>query len=272
MILLGNNNISSIYLGTNPISKAYLGVYQVYSADFDPDYQEVLDLGTFLGYDLPSSGQQILQNQLMLAAKASGAYQKSDVFGIFANDGSPEFGLIDWKRKSTMTAVNSPSFTSNQGFTGNGSTSYIDTNYNPFTNGVNHTLNDASRYYLHYAGTSNIVDGIDLVGANQALSLSNSAVQRINSTNSLNSAFTYTTTRGVKSIHRTSATDVALYNDKVGASRTQTSTAMPSNNQFVLRRFVNYSTNTTWGYIMGASMISENDDFVDALNNYINSI
>ena len=48
---------------------------------------------------------------------------------------------------STMiTAVNSPTFTASQGYTGNGTTNYLNTNYNPTTNGVKYTLNSASLY------------------------------------------------------------------------------------------------------------------------------
>ena len=48
---------------------------------------------------------------------------------------------------STMiTAVNSPTFTASQGYTGNGTNSYLNTNYNPTTNGVKYTLDSASIY------------------------------------------------------------------------------------------------------------------------------
>jgi len=48
---------------------------------------------------------------------------------------------------STMiTAVNSPTFTASQGYTGNGTNSYLNTNYNPTTNGVKYTLDSASLY------------------------------------------------------------------------------------------------------------------------------
>jgi hypothetical protein len=48
---------------------------------------------------------------------------------------------------STMiTAVNSPTFTASQGYNGNGTNSYLNTNYNPTTNGVKYTLDSASIY------------------------------------------------------------------------------------------------------------------------------
>ena len=45
-----------------------------------------------------------------------------------------------------ITAVNSPTFTANQGYQGNGSTSYLNTNYNPSTQGVKYTLSNASGF------------------------------------------------------------------------------------------------------------------------------
>ena len=57
---------------------------------------------------------------------------------------------------STMiTAVNSPTFTANQGYTGNGTTNYLNTNYNPTTNGVKYTLDSASLYVYSRTNVSN---------------------------------------------------------------------------------------------------------------------
>ena len=100
---------------------------QRFRGGFDADYQAVLNYATTQGYTLPSAGQQIIQNQLVLDLKTAGAWSKLDTFGVFATDGDADFALIDWKRLSDYTAVNSPTFTANEGFTGNGTSSYIDT-------------------------------------------------------------------------------------------------------------------------------------------------
>lgn len=42
-----------------------------------------------------------------------------------------------------LTEVNSPTFTAGKGYSGNGTTQYINLNYNPFNDGVNFQLNDA---------------------------------------------------------------------------------------------------------------------------------
>ena len=48
------------------------------------------------------------------------------------------------KRSHDMTAVNSPVFTQYEGYAGDAASAYLNTNYNPSTNGVNWTQNNAS--------------------------------------------------------------------------------------------------------------------------------
>lgn len=240
---------------------------------FDTDYQAVLNYATSLGYTLPSAGQQIKQNQLMLGLKSSGAWAKLDTFAMFATDGSSNFALIDWKRLTTYTAVNSPTFTSNGGFAGNGTSSYIDTNFNPATQGVNYLQNNASRYAWANAinGTQGF-DGIDIGGRNRMIR-GNVATQSINQVgNVLNTAFDFTATIGMKSIHRTSSTNVELFNAISQSSRTANSGAIDSKSQFILRNGASYALHTISMYAMGASLVSENTSFYNAINTYITSL
>jgi hypothetical protein len=241
---------------------------------FDPDYQAVLNYATSQSYTLPSASQQILQNQLVLDLKAGGIWSKLDTFGVFATDGSSDFALIDWIRLSQYTAVNSPTFTANQGFQGNGTSSYIDTNFNLLNNSLNYTDSNASRYMYLFSGTNANVDGIISSSAYNRLSIISASSHNINSINNLNATFAYTTTQGLKSIHRTSSNDVSLYNAKIGGTRTQLyETPLRNANQIILRRgSVSYSDNLISMYAMGSSLVTENDDFVDAFDNYITSI
>jgi hypothetical protein len=104
---------------------------------FDADYQAVLDYATTQGYSLPSAGQQTLQNTLVTDLKAAGVWSKLDAFSVFATDGDADFALIDWVRLTTQTATNSPSFTANQGYAGDGVSAYISSNYTQSTDAVN---------------------------------------------------------------------------------------------------------------------------------------
>ena len=110
----------------------------------DADYQAVLDRSTALGYTAPSASQQTIQNTLVTDLKAAGVWDKLDVFYCFATDGDSDFATLNWKAPSSFqtTKVNSPTFTSNEGYNGDGSTSYLTTNYDLATNGVNASAND----------------------------------------------------------------------------------------------------------------------------------
>jgi hypothetical protein len=262
MLGLGNNLIHN-----NRIKKG--GVI------YDVAYQAILDYATTQGYTLPSASQRLLQEQLLIDLKDAGVWSKLDTFAVFANDGNSNFALIDWIRTVKQrvlvlyTAVNSPTWTANQGFTGNGTSSYIDTNFNLLNDSVNYTDINASRYIYLFSGSNATLDGIVSSTAYNRIIISSSTQQSINSVNAASSNFSYTSTKGVKSIHRTSTNDVSLYNDKVGSTRTQLyETPLRSVTQIILRRGSSYSDNTISIYALGASLVAENDSFVDSLNTY----
>src|SRR5690606_15594163 len=63
---------------------------------FDPDYQAVLDYATANSITKPSIGQQILQNQLVLALKSYRILVKRDAFYMNVNYASLEFSCLNW--------------------------------------------------------------------------------------------------------------------------------------------------------------------------------
>lgn len=239
---------------------------------YDAAYQAILDYATTQGYTLPSEAQRLKQNTLLIALKDADIWDKLDTFANFATDGSSNFALIDWKRLSLLTAVNSPSFTNNEGFMGNGTSSYIDTNFNPSTESTNHITNNASRYMYLFSGTSG--QRIDGTFSENNIRLGSWNSQKINSgtTNLMSSAFNYTATKGMKSIHRTSSTDITLYNALVGENRTLLSVGLPNENQWIFRQGNIYVNAKMSMYAMGSSLISENTDFVNAFDTYLNSL
>jgi hypothetical protein len=135
-----NNDIGwgSIY------DKSNAGETLLSGSGFDSDYQAVLDKGIANGNTAPTSTNA--GNQLMIDLKSSGAFAKADALGVLASGGGSDsgFALIDWKRLINLTAVNSPTFNDIQGFSGNGTSSYIDLLYNPSTDAVNWGINDHS--------------------------------------------------------------------------------------------------------------------------------
>jgi hypothetical protein len=121
-----------------------IGLPFVKAGGFSAEYTAILARATALGYTLPSAAQQIVQNKLVLDLKTSGVWDLRDVIYSPANNGSKEFGTLNWKNPIVhqKTLVSSPTWTSNLGYSGNGSTSYVDWNYNPATHGVQFTLNN----------------------------------------------------------------------------------------------------------------------------------
>ena len=226
---------------------------------FTAEYQAVISRAVALGYTLPSAGVQAKQNTFLAALKTSGVWNKLDVFYCFAQDGSKEFATLNWKSPSDnqATLVNSPTWTSNQGFTGNGTSSYIDTNYQASGTG-NYTLNNASRYaYVRTLVANRVIDGTDSSTANSITTFA-SAFQRINqSGNSISASFDYGTSgAGMKSIHRTSSTSVTCYNNTTASSGlTATSTGLSTSSQLIFKSSSSYGTHQISMYAMGASMI-----------------
>jgi len=114
---------------------------------YDADYQAVLDYATAQSIALPTSTQQDIDNQLLIDYKATGAWAKDDVFLKFKGTASAAFKLICWKR--LVKAVGYGGLTwSDSGVVGNGTNGYIDSLFNPTTNGVNYTLNNAGLVYV----------------------------------------------------------------------------------------------------------------------------
>jgi len=250
------------------------GITASLSGTFVPDtsYQAILTYATTQGYTLPSSGQQVKQNQLVLDLKAAGIWNKLDTLAVFATDGNSNFGLIDWKRLSQYTAVNSPTFTTNQGFQGNGTSSYINTNFIPSTAGINFTLNNASRFtWISGTSANAIIDG-NSTGNNSLMNKNATLIQRFNGSNNMTGLAIDNSPDGYKLYNRTSATNTELFVVGTQYSRTQVSVSLPTQAQWILASSGNRSSCKVVFYGMGASLVSENTSLYNALNTYLTSL
>ena len=230
---------------------------------FDYDYAQV-----YYYYEDTDEAISILQNQFMIAIKAAGVWAKLDVLCVFRGS-SKDTARVDWKRITEVTSIDC-AFDYTQGFIGDASIpAYIDINFVPATMGVNYTQNNASRYFFPYAFSG----AGPMDGTKNRMLLNNSTDHKINqlAATPLSSAFQYTTTVQPKSIHRTSATDVTLFNGTTSANRTAAS-SFPSGNLFILRNDTDYADHTVAAYAAGASMVAENTAFVAAWNTYITAL
>ena len=175
------------------------------------------------------------------ALVAAGVWAKLDVFYVFAAADAAT-ALTNLKSSSYgATAVNSPGFTADRGYVSDGSTSYINTNYNPATAGGNYTLDDA-----HVSGwncTSDTADALaQLLGSSTVADeigiipkFSGNVFVRANdgSTGIANA-----NRQGHYIGSRTNSTTLEAYKNgvSIGEPGSDTSTSIPSRNVFALAR------------------------------------
>ena len=253
-----------------------LGLGLFAGGGFDADYQAVLNYATAQGYTLPSMGQQTLQNQLVVDLKAGGIWSKLDTFGVFATDGNSDFALIDWIRLTQYTAVNSPTFTADEGFTGNGTSSYINSNFNPASSGVNYTLNNASIFTYNKTFLTNaFITGVESGAFNCMRMSPSSGNQRINmgSSSSFVPLINFdSSTFQWRTISRTSSTNAVASKNTTQTTHTAASVDIDPQPQLVLRSAASYAAINVAVFGMGASLVSENTAFYNAINTYITSL
>ena len=91
----------------------------------------------------PSSARANLDNKLIYDLIDNSLWIKFDCFWMFAAEDTQAANLNWIKNAHDCTLVNAPVFTVDRGYTG-AATKYLNTNYNPSTQGVNYILNSAS--------------------------------------------------------------------------------------------------------------------------------
>tara|TARA_R110000782_G_C14752395_1_gene407312 strand:- start:251 stop:1060 length:810 start_codon:yes stop_codon:yes gene_type:complete len=252
---------------------------------FEQDYQNILTYATSKGYALPSSAQQIKQNNLVKSLKLNGIWRKLDSLSILATDGSSLFALIDWIRISEMTAVNSPVFTVNQGFQGNGTSSHIRTNFAPI-NGNNYKLNDASIGGWYSNALTRTNDGISMgqrtSGNNNSSSISpyrpSQAVTGLNNNLGLDVP-AYTPANGLFSLNRFNSSNYNFYlNNSLINTSNFPSNAVLSSTDYALFGFNSGGTVSSFSndkmlmHYAGASLEINQSAFYNSLNTYFNSL
>lgn len=246
---------------------------------FDADYQAVLNYATTQGYTLPSAGQRIKQNQLVVSLKSAGVWSKLDTFANFATDGSSNFALIDWKRLSQSTAVNSPTFTANQGFLTNGTSSYINTNFSPRNNGVNFQKDSASFGYYLFTNINN--SNSNVVGGGRD-NLNNITYELSDTKVFLNSSTVITdlpvnNSTGFRHLNRNNSLNITRYVNGVGETANNVSDNTLISNFYLGASSLNnvasgFESNKFGVFFMGGDLSAEAANFNNAIKTYMLSL
>ena len=184
---------------------------------FCDEYQAVYDALT----TPPAASIANAQNTMVSTLVSGGVWAKFDLFYLFAQTtNAASEALLNWVSPGTFNAtlVNAPTFVALEGFTGE-DTKYINTNWVPRTDGINHILDGASAGCYIRNNTS--CNGSDFAAAggggwshlNARQVLGGHTSLRVNSLTS--SLFVQSDSRGMWIINRTLSTHQDGYKNKV---------------------------------------------------------
>lgn len=228
----------------------------------DTDYDNLIAAASVA----PTDFRKGLIARFIGALYAASVWTKIDVMWVLAAH-DEQFGRLNWKSPSTftLTAVNSPTFTTDRGFAGNGSSSSLDTGWDWGTNGVQYTRNNAHlSVYQRSNGGSN-VPGFSTVAASLRaavggrLSTTGGGRSQVNSATSIPS-----TTAGALPAQtiarRNDGTNASIIRDgvEITVPTASASTTDSSTSDFSFFRYG--STNYTSDQIAGGSLGAYLDD------------
>lgn len=229
------------------------------------------------------------QNILMIELKDYNIWDKLDAFFVFASPGDEYYAMQNWKdplvEKYNYPGSSGALYTNLFGFQGGLDPSteqplFLDTGFNLSDHGVNYTVDDASRFFFPatFSDSSYPMDGIahsDMVIPNTMWTGNNSENNKINATQSLSNNFNFDShLLNSKSIHRTSGSDVTLYNGGLSSSRTANSGGLKSENgnMLILVNDNLPSGHTVAAYALGSSLVAEAEDFSGCWHRYAAAI
>lgn len=135
----------------------------------------------FARFSTPATDpRKTLIDNLIVALKAAGSWAKYDAFYLPAAE-TAQAAQRNWVADAyNLSEVNAPTFTADRGYTPNGTTSYLDTSFNPTTAvAPKLTLNDG------YMGAWHRTANLNGAGTSQDVGNTNSRMVRASTNNSI---------------------------------------------------------------------------------------
>lgn len=133
---------------------------------YDPD--AILYFNQLTG-SLPISFKNAV-NTYVRALKTAGIWTQLDRLWLHAtpNQQNARISIVN-PTSTPITEVNAPTWTASMGYTGNGATMYLNTNFNLLTNGVNYTQNNA---LIGFYSRTNAANALTIIGSDDAVNYS----------------------------------------------------------------------------------------------------
>jgi hypothetical protein len=198
----------------------------------------------------PGDGLKELIDNFVAGTKTDSVWTKIDRFWFPAVHEQGASARLDWKSPATvgrrLTEVNTPSWTAYQGYTGDGSTSYLNTNFTPSTDGVNYTQNSAcAGVWVRTVGPTSASRAY--AGLNDGFTQQTAIIRRAdgsswqavgpNDTTSINATTLSQSATGLLVANRSGASARQVYrNGSSEASDTQASVGLPAFDLYLLAR------------------------------------
>ena len=184
----------------------------------------------------PTDKDIICVENLIRGLKRDDVWSGLDLLNFMALS-RKENAAVDLVKARVGAFVNSPTFNAYGDMTGNGTSSYFDTNYNPAVNGVNFTQDNASFAIWRRTATAATASLGGFFNGSNGITILPVAG---NFTNRLNQATvgnqTQTSVRGLHAVSRTASTVVIPYVNGTGLTPgSVVSTAVVSNNLYLGR-------------------------------------
>lgn len=249
---------------------------------YSSQYQAVLDYATAQGYTKPVLYDRQQEDTFVRLLVSSGVWSLSDQIFNLSAAGDKNFALINLKapgtRNGTLSAT-APKWIKGVGFYGDGSSSYVRTNYVPSTDAVNLTQNNAGvfLYIVDSTGASATAVDFGTVGASGNILASihvtgNTVAVHMNNTTNISNTNTSAAGRYGFSRSASNATKTFKNGSQVGSTSVAASTAIP-NREIYLGAYNNagtpagYSVRQFGFWLIGANI----DSVIANLDSYFNT-
>ena len=227
---------------------------------------------------LPTQGRQTLIRNLVTALVTAGVWDKLDgLYVMAAHD--EQAGRLNWRSGpgQDLVGVNSPTFTTDRGFQGDGSTSHMDTQLRG--NAADFYVRDsayAAVWSVSNQGNSNWHDmsGAGAMYINSQASDANAVVRANHNSPTPAIVAAVPNSLGLTAWSRRGATDVTLYrNADVLTTSTAASVALGSTTFQLMRNATNYSQRRLAAAVIGSGLSNtEHAALYNALHTYLLAI
>lgn len=210
----------------------------------------------------PSQGRKVLINNLVVALRISGIWQKLDALYVFAADNS-QAALLNWiADQYNASAVSAPTFTQDRGYAGDGAASYVDSTFNPTTASSPKFVQDSAYFGIwlrtNVQFASSIAGFFSTTGTTIAPRLGTDELQgRINQVSGVTSSTTGSVTDGSKltGVSRSASDALRIAKNGVNVVTGTTTSAALANGAL---RFGNFGTGTYASHEFAAGIIGGN--------------